>query len=107
MQGTGADSGTLEGIKQSPWWPGMLAVAHTLPYDLAFLGDGSVPVELLARVQVPTLLMYGGDSPPWAEQVATDAASALPEAESVSLTGQTHGVDPAVIAPRLIDFFTR
>lgn len=107
MQGTGADPRMLEGVKQSPWWPGMLAVAHTLPYDLSFLGDGSVPVELLGRVTVPTLLMYGGDSPPWAEQVATDATRALPNASSVPLTGQTHNVDPAVIAPRLIDFFTR
>jgi pimeloyl-ACP methyl ester carboxylesterase len=107
MQGTGVDPGMLEGVKQSPWWPDMLAVAHTLPYDLAFLGDGTVPTDLLARVPVPTLVMYGGDSSPWAEQVATDATRALPDAESVSLTGQTHNVDPAVIAPRLIDFFTR
>ncbi|HYI34340.1 MAG TPA: alpha/beta hydrolase [Glaciibacter sp.] len=106
LQGSGAHPGMIEGITAAAWWPGMTAVAHTLPYDLSFLNDGAVPFELLRRVNAPTLVMFGDDSPPWAENVATTAADALPNGTTVSFAGQDHNVDPAVIAPQLVDFFT-
>lgn len=106
LQGSGAPATMIDGMKALPWWPGMVAVAHTLPYDLELLGDGAVPTELLANVTVPTLLMFGGDSPPWAGSVVDTAVAALPAATSLSFAGQDHNVDPAVIAPQLIDFFT-
>src|SRR5438270_5400345 len=44
----------LEGARKMPMWPVWEAVAHTLPYDAAALGeDGSVPTEKAARVTVP------------------------------------------------------
>jgi pimeloyl-ACP methyl ester carboxylesterase len=106
LQGSGAPAEVTEGIAASPWWPGMTAVAHTLPYDLSFLNDGAVPVDLLRGVRSPTLVMFGDDSPPWAEKVATTTADALPNGTTMSFAGQDHNVDPAVIAPQLIDFFT-
>ncbi len=106
LQGSGAPPGMIEGITSSPWWPGMTAIAHTLPYDLSFLNDGEVPIELLGKVAVPTLVMFGDDSPPWAGRVASTAADALPDGTTRSFTGQDHNVDSAVIAPQLIDFFT-
>jgi pimeloyl-ACP methyl ester carboxylesterase len=106
LEGSGAPAGMVAGITGSPWWSGMTAIAHTLPYDLSFLNDGTVPVELMQKVAVPTVVMFGGDSPPWAENVATTAAEALPNGWTVSFAGQDHNVDAAVIAPQLIDFFT-
>lgn len=106
LQGSGAHPGMIEGITASPWWPSMAALAHTLPYDLSFLNDGAVPVELMQGVGVPTLMMFGGDSPPWAGSVATTAADALPNGTMLSFAGQDHNADPAVIAPALTDFFT-
>lgn len=106
LHGSGAHPGVIEGITGSPWWPGMLALAHTLPYDLSFLNNGAVPIELMQRVEVPTVVMFGGDSPPWAGNVATTAADALPNGTTLSFAGQDHNVDSAVIAPALIDFFT-
>jgi pimeloyl-ACP methyl ester carboxylesterase len=105
LRGVGADDAAIESVKQLPWWGGMLAVAHTLPYDVGILGDGSVPAERLARVTVPTLLMFGGDSPPWAENAAAPAAEAIPAAAVLRVEGQGHNVDSATIAPTLIDFF--
>jgi pimeloyl-ACP methyl ester carboxylesterase len=106
LEGSGAHPGMIDGIKGSPWWPAMTAIAHTVPYDLSFLNDGTVPLELLQRVKAPTLVMFGDDSPPWAGNVATAAAHALPSGSTVSFAGQDHNVDSAVIAPHLIDFFT-
>src|SRR5258708_13556918 len=52
-------------IKEAPWWPAMTAVAHTLPYDLAIVGNGEVPTERLAKIGIPTLGIYGGADPSW------------------------------------------
>ncbi|TFC52921.1 alpha/beta hydrolase [Cryobacterium sp. TMT2-10] len=105
MLGTGADPAMVAGMSESPWWPGLLAIAHTLPYDLALTGDGLVPAGRLARIPVPVLVVVGGDSPPWAAAAAGAVARAVPGATQVTLDGQTHNVDAAALAPVLIDFF--
>src|SRR5215469_14533598 len=56
----------LEGARRQPMWPMWEAVAHTLPYDAAAMGDdGSVPTEKAASVTVPTLVMDGSASFPF------------------------------------------
>ena len=53
----------IAGMRASPWWPGLLAVAPTLSYDMAIMGDtqSGSPQPLLkwAGVRVPTLVMDG------------------------------------------------
>jgi pimeloyl-ACP methyl ester carboxylesterase len=105
LKGMGMDAEMAEGLTRAPWWPGMLAVAHTLPYELSLLGDGTVPVERLARIAVPTLLISGGDSPAWAAEAVSEIAAAVPDAKQLVVQGQDHNVDPATIAPELSDFF--
>jgi len=94
----------LEGMKSSPAWPAMLAVAHTIPYDNAVVGDASLPREQLARISVPTLAIAGGASPEWAQASVAALAEAVPGARHVTLPGQTHQVDGAVLAPVLLEF---
>jgi pimeloyl-ACP methyl ester carboxylesterase len=82
------------------------AVAHTLPYDAAALGeDGSVPTERAARVTVPTLVMDGSASFPFMYTTAVTLAKALPNSEHRTLEGQTHEVAASAIAPVLEAFF--
>lgn len=81
----------LEGARKMPMWPMWEAVAHTLPYDAAALGeDGSVPTEKAARVTVPTLVMDGSASFPFMNTTAVALAKALPNGEHRTLEGQTH-----------------
>jgi pimeloyl-ACP methyl ester carboxylesterase len=88
-----------------PVWPKLKAVAHTLPYDAAVLGDFSLPRERAASVAVPTLVM-GGEKSPVELRGAVDAvAEAIPGAKVQMLKGQTHNVDVKVLAPVLVDFF--
>ncbi len=87
-------------------WPGMEAIAPTLVYDDAALGDGLVPVERLASLSVPVLTIAGGASPEWMRQAARNAADAAPDGTYRVLDGQTHMVDPAVLAPLLMEFFS-
>ncbi len=92
-------------MKTQPWFASLEAVAHTLPYDLALVGDSSVPVDRLARITAPTLGLYGGASPDWAAASIGAVVGAIPGATQKVLEGQTHAADPAVVAPVLIDYF--
>ncbi|MEU4080731.1 hydrolase [Streptomyces venezuelae] len=84
--------------------PGLAELAHTLAYDLAVLGDGTVPERLLARVHARVLVVDGGASPAGTRQVARAVTAALPRARHRTLTGQTHEVAPHVLAPVLEEF---
>jgi pimeloyl-ACP methyl ester carboxylesterase len=91
-------------MKESPGWSGLEGIAHTLPYDLAICGDQSVPADRLATIEIPTLVLSGGDSPAWARNAVDAVAAAVPDARQRTLAGQTHGVADDVLAPVLVEF---
>ena len=80
-------------------------MAPTLAYDGAIMGDGSVPIERLASLTVPTLVIDGGASPAFMHNAAQAAAHALPNAQRRTLEGQTHDVAPQALAHVLVEFF--
>jgi pimeloyl-ACP methyl ester carboxylesterase len=104
---------TIAGARSSPYWPGMEAIAHTLAYDAACLGDGQPPAARLAKITQPTLVAtgVGGRLPgaaEWARALddAADAiAASIPQAQRQIVEGQAHVVDPKVLAPVLERFF--
>jgi pimeloyl-ACP methyl ester carboxylesterase len=87
-------------------WAGMEAIAPSLAHDDAVMGDGRVPRERLASITVPVLAMAGDASPAWMLEAAQAVAQAAPEGTYRALEGQTHMVDPNVLAPVLAEFFT-
>ncbi len=96
----------LDGMRRHPMWPMWEAVAPTLAYDAAVLGDeASVPTERAAGVAVPTLIMDGGASYPFMHETATALAGAIPNARQRTLEGQTHEAAAEAIAPVLAEFF--
>lgn len=95
----------VDGMREAPVWPRLEGLAHTLAYDTAILGDGSVPTDRAASVTVPTLVIDGGASPGWARRSVAALVDALPDGRLRTLDGQTHDVDPAVLAPVLVEFF--
>ena len=74
------------------------ALAPTLAYDAAAMGDGSLPGEAFARITAPTTVLSGGASPDWMREAAAAAAAAIPGATSVVLPGQTHDVAADTLA---------
>ena len=38
------------GLTNSPFWPSLEALAHTLAYDAAVMGDGPPPTDRLAKI---------------------------------------------------------
>jgi len=91
--------------RNAPWWSATEDLAHTLAYDAAVMGDSAVPTERVASVTVPTLVMDGGASPAHLRNAARALADVLPRAQHRTLEGQTHAVDPEVLAPVLEAFF--
>jgi len=100
----GMDVATIAGIQHAPFWPGMAALAPTLPYDLALTAGGSAP-ERFSAITVPTLALDGGTSDAWAGETAAAIAALLPNATRRTVDGQNHGVDQQVLAPILAEFF--
>ncbi|WP_416979539.1 alpha/beta fold hydrolase [Streptomyces sp. T028] len=104
---TGLAEEMIQRARQSPMWDGMEAIAPTLAYDDAVMAGGLVPRELLAAVGVPVLAVAGGDSPAWMREATRAVAEAAPRGTYELLEGQTHMVDPNVLAPVLEDFFSQ
>ena len=109
MKLVGTPSEMVEGMRNAPMWPMFEAVAPTLEYDAAAMGDDrTAPVKRATAVAVPTLVMDGGANLtmlPFMHVSATALAEAIPNAQHRTLEGQTHDVQAPVIAPVLVEFF--
>ena len=92
-------------MRNAPMWPALEAAAHTLIYNMAIMGDFSMPAGRVASVTVPTLVLGGGESPAWARQAVQAVVDALPNAQRRTLAGQTHGAAPEILVPVLEEFF--
>lgn len=95
----------LEGMKRSPAWATMEAVAPTLAHDVAVMGDGAVPRAAAAAVAAPALVLDGADSPDFKHTAADALAAALPRAQRQTLRGHSTQVPAEVMAPILKRFF--
>jgi pimeloyl-ACP methyl ester carboxylesterase len=93
-------------VKQYPMWPMFEAIAPTIAYDAAVLGEeASVPAERAAAVTVPTLVMDGSESYPFMHETAVALANSIPNGQHRTLEGQTHEVSAEALAPVLVNFF--
>lgn len=92
-------------MRMLPIWPKLKAVAHTLPYDVAILGDFSVSSKGTTAVKAPTLVIGGEKSPVELRNAVSAVADAVPGAMRQMLKGQTHNVSVKVLAPVLTGFF--
>jgi pimeloyl-ACP methyl ester carboxylesterase len=98
----------IAAMRQAPFWADLEAVAPTLAYDHAAIMGATlaVPTEALAAVVAPTLALCGGSSPPFMCTTARTVSQAVPHGDLRTLDGQTHDVQPAALAPVLIEFLS-
>ncbi len=104
LRHSGLGEEMIRGARQSPMWAGMESVAPSLSYDDAVLGDSRVPVSAIASVTAPLLVLAGGASDAWWHEAARAIAEAAPDGRYATVAGQTHMVDPGVLAPVLAEF---
>jgi pimeloyl-ACP methyl ester carboxylesterase len=100
----------IEGMRHTPRWAELEALAPTLAYDSEIMGDtgrdGTIPVDKASRVTVPALVLTGGADYPWMIDVGRRLADAIPNGRHRILEGQEHVVPPEVLVPVLEDFFS-
>jgi pimeloyl-ACP methyl ester carboxylesterase len=94
----------VAGARTQPWWGATEALAHTLAYDARIMGDYEIPVDRVANVKVPSLVVAGGADVPFMRETAQALADALPDGQVRFLDGQGHNVDQTVLAPVLKEF---
>ena len=92
-----------------PMWSRLTAVAHTLPYDVAVMGDTIEGKPLSPSdwesVRVQTLVLSGAKSPERAGNAARALADVLPNARHEALAGQSYNIKMKPLAPFLKEFF--
>ncbi len=115
MKGVGTPAELMAQMRQSPMWPGVEAVAHTVVYDAIMMGDtlrgDPLSLSKWASVTVPTLVMDGtvffghAESHGFLRHGAQELARILPHAQRRTLEGQDHGPTDDVLASALKEFF--
>jgi len=93
--------------RQLPMWKTRIALAPTIPRELVFGRTYVFDGDKFAGLQVPTMLLLGGDSPPFARQAVEMVDSALPNSSVVVLPGQQHiamDTDPELFATKVQRF---
>ncbi len=88
-----------------PMWSKLKAVAPSLPYDSAIMGDFALPTRRAAALTMPTLVISGDKSMPVLRDAAQRLAEVIPGARLRTLAGQTHNVAAAALVPVLREFF--
>lgn len=79
--------GKLESL---PSWPARVAAAHTVVRELEHNDDYRFDADDVRQLRVPTLLLLGGDSPPFFRMATERLAQTLPNSRLVALPGQQH-----------------
>jgi alpha-beta hydrolase superfamily lysophospholipase len=113
MRLAGSSEEDIAGARASEFWPACEAVAPTLAYDAAVMGDNRPPADRLARVTQPVLVATGGASADsfvggggsFFDDAADALVAVLPDAERTTVPGQWHQVDPKALAPLLVRFY--
>ena len=109
MRMVGVPEQAVTGMQQGPGWAGMTAVAPTLAYDSAAMGDeqgGTIPAELLGRIAAPTLVLVGGADHGFMIDVARQLVESLPNATLDHMIGAGHDVAGDLVAERIAPFLT-
>ena len=110
MRTVGMPAIFINAMRWMPVWRKLKRVAHTLPYDLTIVADTKagkpLSVERWASVTMPVLTAVGGKSPEWWQTAMKELAGVLPNAQHVTLPGQTHMVKASVLCPVLKGFLT-
>lgn len=105
VRSVGVSDKQIQAMQRLPMWKGLVRLAPTLAYDSEVMGEGhALPPARLSRITVPTLVMYGGDSPAFMRDAAQAISELIPKAQLRSVAGQMHGVSPKALAPVLEEF---
>lgn len=94
-------------LQTSPTWAARVAAVHTVPRELKSLDGYRFDPDRFRRIQTPTLLVVGGDSPLFRRTDAETLHAVLPNSRIAVLPGQRHRAmedAPDLFAQEIISF---
>ena len=92
----------LDAARSAPIWQDMVDAAHTLPRELQAIAEYEFDAARFADVATPTLVLSGGESPPFYRDATEAVDDALPNSRITTFDGHAH--EPMNTAPdRFID----
>jgi pimeloyl-ACP methyl ester carboxylesterase len=97
----------LEPYRQLPVWKVRVQLAPTVPREMTFDQTYEFDIQKFANMQVPSLLLLGGDSPPLFRQAIELVDPALPNSRVVILPGQQHiamDTNPDLFVKEVLNF---
>jgi pimeloyl-ACP methyl ester carboxylesterase len=104
-RGVGLPAALVEQRRQQPVWASFEAASHTLAYDAKLTANPQGIVARAAGLRTGALLLDGSKSQAWLRAGVAALARSIPGAVHVTLTDQSHDVDPRALAPKLLEFF--
>jgi pimeloyl-ACP methyl ester carboxylesterase len=99
----------LEILQSLPNWPARVAAAHTIPREMVGSETYRFAPAQLRSLTTPTLLLLGGDSPPFLKAATQAVHAALPGSRIAVLPGQQHiamDTAPDLFTGEVIRFLT-
>lgn len=106
LERVGVPESVVAGMKQSPAWSGLTAIAPTLGYDDQVMADMAVPT-IAEQIAVPAFAIAGGESPEALQWGARQLAERIPDAAFMVLDGQGHDVATQPLAGAIRNFVHR
>ena len=97
----------FERIRTAPTWPARVAAAGTVPRELRAYAAEAFDPAVARAIDVPVLLLIGGDSPAGSRADPEVVAATLRDVRLVVLRGQAHLAhlaDPDRFASRVLEF---
>lgn len=97
----------IDRLQETPLWDARRQIVHTVPRELRAERAHRIDDWPLGKLDVPTLLLVGSESPTWAVESVEAHAETLPRAERRILQGEGHGANltaPELLAAELTRF---
>jgi pimeloyl-ACP methyl ester carboxylesterase len=98
----------IQMMQSTPEWRARVEAAYTILRESRGEEKYTFKPERFGHLQIPTLLMLGEDSPPWAQKATQVVDQALPNSSILVLPGQKHVAmvtAPDLFVQALIEFF--
>jgi pimeloyl-ACP methyl ester carboxylesterase len=100
----------LEMLRSAPNWPARIAAAHTILREMRGSNEYVFEPARFRSLTTPTLLLLGGDSPPFFKAGIEAVHAALPENRMVVMPGQQHtamNTAPELFTRAVLQFFAQ
>jgi len=89
---------TVAHIRQSPMWPGLVAMAPSMVYDATLTITLATPTAAMTAVTTPALIMYGAGTWPRLRDAAHELAKLMPATRLIEVDAANHDIPTAETA---------